>query len=609
MHPESFGKFRGKVVNMKRFIMTTLVVLSAISAIFASTYIIDRYDFNFEGKTDVNEVYKFLGLSDGASFSSYEELQSHVIAKTQKLVNERIFTSVDYDIVEGDVVVTTPGDETANEYHYVAVYYVNDRSPFFIFPTPKYDSNYGAKIGLRIDSKNFGGKLAKFEINTDMKQNDHSFKKAEYGLDFNILGYPIASSKLDTTLSFKYDGRTGGLNGTTLGLSSKLSGIKVANFKMDASASISFKGLENYTGSELSLSTYFYDIKLGDTVGFSLSSGIKFTPTKNDLSSIGCNEFTYTASLSNLFSSIGGVSLSHKLTYAPRSKKTTTNNSLSYYGLSLRGKTISTSLGLDTAKVADNPQMTITASGTASMSFGLPLGMTLSPSLRLYKTYTTDGTWDMSAWPVNKRITASATLSRSTLNVVLDGNSDFRKGMSLSVVASRDMSLMNLLKDPAQYVQMQFTWFPYANSWFNPSIRINGSIASSASRAPVPSASTTYIADYMRGIKDDNTYSAQSWNTKVVANVNLTSKCINLGSWARTYAIAFTDIAMLHNKNAEVKMLYTVGIEGIGIINDHPNYPVRASLGFNTESIKKYAETKNFKDLEYELFFGLYYFY
>ena len=66
---------------------------------------------------------------------------------------------------------------------------------------------------------------------------------------------------------------------------------------------------------------------------------------------------------------------------------------------------------------------------------------------------------------------------------------------------------------------------------------------------------------------------------------------------------------MLHNKDAEVKMLYTVGIEGIGIINNHPNYPVRASLGFNTESIKKYAETKNFKDLEYELFFGLYYFY
>lgn len=594
---------------MKRFIMAALVVLSAISTVFATTYIIDQYDFNFEGKTDVSEVYGFLGLTNGTSFASYEELQAHVVDKTQKLVNERIFTSVDYDIVEGDVVETSTDAGSDYAYHYTVVYKVNDRSPFFIFPTPKYDSNYGAKVGLRIDSKNFGGKLAKFQINADMKQNDHSFEKAEYSLDFNILGYPINNSKLDTTLSFKYDGKTGGLNGTTLGLSSKLSGIKIANFKMDASASISFKGIENYTGSELALSTYFYDIKLGDTVGFSLSSGIKFTPTKNELSSMGCNEFTYTASLSNLLSSIGGVSLSHKLTYAPRAKTTTTNNGLTYYGLSLRGKQITTTFGLDTTKVADNPNMTITASGTASMSLGLPLGLTLSPSLRLYKTYTTDGTWDMLKWGIDKRMAASATLSRSTLNYVIDGNSDFRKGMSLSIAASRDMSLMNLLKDPSQYVQMQFTWFPYANSWLNPSIRINGSVASSASRAPVPSASSTYIADYMRGIRDDNTYSAQSWNTKVVANLDLTVKCINLGSWARTYAIAFTDIAMLHNKDAEVKMLYTIGFEGIGIINNHPNYPVRASLGFNTESIKKYAETKNFKDLEYELFFGLYYFY
>ena len=594
---------------MKRFIMAALVVLSAISAAFATTYVIDQYDFNFEGKTDVSEVYKFLGIANGASFASYEELQAHVVEKTQKLVNERIFTSVDYSIVETNVVETSTDEGPIYDYHYTAVYTVNDKSPFFIFPTPKYDSNYGAKVGIRVDSKNFGGKLAKFQINADMKQNDHSFEKAEYSMDFNILGYPIKDSKLDTTLSFKYDGRTGGLKGTTLGLSSKLTGIKVANFKMDASASISFKGIENYTGSELALSTYFYDIKFGDTVGFSLSSGLKFTPTKNELSSMGCSEFTYTASLSNLLSSIGGVSLSHKLTYAPRTKTTTTNNSLSYYGLSLRGKQITTTFGLDTTKVTDNPSMTIVASGTASMSFGLPLGLTLAPSLKLYNTYKTKGTWDMVEWDMDKRMTASATLSRSTLNYVIDGNSDFRKGMTLSMAASRDMGLMNLLKDPVQSVQMQFTWFPFANSWLNPSIRINGSVASSASRAPVPSASTTYIADYMRGIRDDNPYSAQSWNTKVVANLDLTVKCINLGSWARTYAIGFMDIAMLHNKDAEVKMLYTIGFEGIGIINDHPNYPVRASLGFNTESIKTFMETKDFHDLEYELFFGLYYFY
>jgi len=115
----------------------------------------------------------------------------------------------------------------------------------------------------------------------------------------------------------------------------------------------------------------------------------------------------------------------------------------------------------------------------------------------------------------------------------------------------------------------------------------------------------------MRGIRDNNVDSkTNKWTTVAVANLNLTTKCINLGSWARTYAIPFVDVAYLKNSETDTKKtLCTVGIEGIGIINDHPNYPVRASLGFNTESIKKYAETKNFKDLEYELFIGLDFFY
>lgn len=649
MHSGSFGKFRGKVVNMKRFIMTTLVVLSAISAIFASTYIIDRYDFNFEGKTDVNEVYKFLGLSDGASFSSYEELQSHVIAKTQKLVNERIFTSVDYDIVEGDVVVTTPGDETANEYHYVAVYYVNDRSPFFIFPTPKYDSNYGAKIGLRIDSKNFGGKLAKFQINADMEQKDHSFSKADYGLDFGIVGFPIAGFDMDTTLSLGYDGTKEGLKGFTSGLSAKLygikvmganldtsvsfkydgsregiqsltsdfttklTGVKVLDFNMDASAVVKYDGTkEKALGFSTELATKFYNIKLFKDITFSLSGGITLTPETVEMESFGASKYTYTAALGNLVPTWGGASLTHTLTYEPRSRKTSTDNSISYNGLYMNGKKINTSYSFKTEAVEGTPSVKLTMGPSFSVGIALPWSFTLTPSLSFSKVYATDGTWNAKDWTVSSnKVKVGASLSHSTINYVLDGNSDFRKGMYLSVSASREVPVMDVFNNPSDSATVYFTWFPFANSWFNPSIRVTGSLSPTPNKSLVSASDgKPTVSDYMRGIRDDNTYSTSTSDLKFVANIMLTTKCIDLGSWARTYAIAFSDIGLVRKtKDDEVKMLYTVGIEGIGIINDHPNYPVRASLGFNVDSLKTFSETNRFEDLEYELTFGLYYFY
>ena len=565
MHSESFGKFRGKVVNMKRFIMTTLVVLSAISAIFASTYIIDRYDFNFEGKTDVNEVYKYLNISDGTSFDSYDKLEANARSMVQKLVNAKFFTSVDYRIVEAD-----GNAEGAEELHYTAVYNIDDKSPYFVLPKPKYDSNYGFNVGIKADSYNFLGKLARLTIDASLEQKEKSFEKATYKLDFNVVKFPVSTFDLDATLSFAYDGSKEGLKGTTMGLSSKIYNIKVIN-----------------------------------NVTFSFSTGLKFTPSTDSLQSFGLNEFTYTAQLNNFLNSLGKMSVSHSLTYQPRDKKVKTSNTLYYYGFKLMDKQITTTISMSTEKVLEAKTTAMTVSETVSVPFSLPLNFSLTPSMSVSTSYTTDGTLNLKNWTIKPRTaTLKATLTRSKINKLIEGNTDFKKGLYISVTATRTTLLENLLNDPNQNIVLSTTWYPYANSWFNPSTRINAKIQNKQ-------ATVTTTAGYMRGIRDDNVDSkTNKWTTVAVANVNLTTKCINLGSWARTYAIPFVDVAYLKNSETNIeKALCTVGIEGIGIINNHPNYPVRASLGFNTESIKKYAETKNFKDLEYELFIGLDFFY
>ena len=329
MHSESFGKFRGKVVNMKRFIMTTLVVLSAISAIFASTYIIDRYDFNFEGKTDVNEVYKYLKISDGTSFDSYDKLEANARSMVQKLVNAKFFASVNYKIVEAEENV-----EGAEELHYTVVYHINDKSPYFVFPKPKYDSNYGLDVGIKVDSYNFLGKLSKLTIDASFQQKEQSFEKATYKLDFNVVKFPVSTFDLDSSLSFAYDGTKQGLKGVTMGISSKVYNIKVIN-----------------------------------NVTFSFSAGLKFSPSSDSIQSFGVNEFTYTAQLNNFLNSIGKMSVSHSLTYQPRGKKITTSNNLYYYGFKLMDKQITTTISMSTTKILGEKTATVTVSETVSVPF------------------------------------------------------------------------------------------------------------------------------------------------------------------------------------------------------------------------------------------------
>ena len=549
---------------MKRFILATLMLL-LVSALFATTYIIDNYNFIFEGNTDVSMVYTQLGIKDYTSFDTYEELEAHVRSKEQELANWDIFNGTDSMVVELE-----GGNE--EEKHYSAVFEINDNTPLFIFPTPKYDSNTGISMGIRMDSKNFLGKLAKLTTKIGMDQKDNTFKNADYYLNFNLSALPIGTvMNMDTTLSFSYDG-----------------------------------GADSFLqGTEFSLGNSFYDINLG-SVTFSFSDSIVMNPTDDDISSFGIDKVSYSASFGNLLPSLGGFSFNHSLTYRPRTKTTSTSNTLSYGGLKLRSKTVSLSLTISTSKTAGNDNVSITRSESISVPFSLPLGFTFTPAVTFSNSYRTNGEAEMKNWSVSKSLSASASLSISKINRDIDGNQDFKKGISFSLYGYRSMPLSDFLQPSSQYATVSITWYTFATSWINPSMRITGIISQKATRCP---NGGTSLAEYMRGIRNDNENNSAIWNSMVVANINITTKCINLGSWARTYAIPFVDVAVLAQKDQDPKMLSTIGIEGIGIINSHSNYPVRASLGFNTESIKKFAETKEFDDLEWELFFGLGYFY
>ena len=553
-----------------------------MTALFATTYIIDDYNFIFEGSTDVSIVYSKLGLESYTSFDSYEEMEAYVKEKEQEISNWDVFNNTESSLCEVETSGLA-GSDSANaaEKHYIAVFEINDKSPFFIFPTPKYDSNTGISFGIKMDSKNFVGKLASFTTKVAMEQKDNSFETADYSLLFNLAELPIASFKMDTSLSYTYD-------------ASKEAFLK---------------------GSSLTFGTSLYDIKLGDTVTFRLDASIKVNSTDNDLESFGIENFSYNATLANLFMDQGGFNLSQGLTYYPRTEVTKTNYKISYFGFQLKDRPVTVSLELATTNEKGGNIIDFIKEELVSIPFVLPFSFNFTPSLILKTTYETNGNPEMEKWTATKEVIISATLSRSGINRDIDGNQDFKKGISFSLTGSRTMYIANLLNETSQYATLSVSWFAFATSWINPSIRITGIISKLPTKSlfGVNVSDNTYytkMAEYMRGIRNDNSYNKDSWNAMVIANVNITTKCINLGSWARTYAIPFVDVAYLTKLSDEPsKWLCSVGIEGIGIINDHSNYPVRASLGFNAESLKKFAETENFDDLEYEIFFGLGFFY
>ena len=70
------------------------------------------------------------------------------------------------------------------------------------------------------------------------------------------------------------------------------------------------------------------------------------------------------------------------------------------------------------------------------------------------------------------------------------------------------------------------------------------------------------------------------------------------------------DSMLGRNDDGSLAKLMTVGGEGIIILDSHPSYPIRGSLGFNADHLVKLIKGEmGIRDVEFELYIGLYFFY
>ena len=93
-------------------------------------------------------------------------------------------------------------------------------------------------------------------------------------------------------------------------------------------------------------------------------------------------------------------------------------------------------------------------------------------------------------------------------------------------------------------------------------------------------------------------------------NLDLMFNFIKINGFCKTYAIAFTDLFLGRNDDGSLAKLMTVGGEGIIILDSHPSYPIRGSLAFNADHLVKFIKGEmDIRDVEFELYIGLYFFY
>jgi len=120
-------------------------------------FVIEEIIYSIEGTTKEKALRALSNLEAGMSFSSLEALDISVENERQKLVNTRVFKSVNADIVQ-----LSTGINIRSFMVIISVVDAISITPIFY---PKYSSNTGVRLGTKIYWNNFFGTMTNFVLN------------------------------------------------------------------------------------------------------------------------------------------------------------------------------------------------------------------------------------------------------------------------------------------------------------------------------------------------------------------------------------------------------------------------------------------------------------
>lgn len=611
---------------MKKLLSFFLCLCIFAFSVTASSVVIRSYSFDISGKTKEWVVRKLIVPSDEESFTTLDEALKALDGKKQTLLNKRLFKGVAYTYTE-----TEEDDVT-----YIDVIFdIDDARTQLILPYPKYDTNYGARLGLKYWNTNVLGTFSYLYGVVHATFTPWDFSTTKYYTNFILTDLLIGQTSISITFegdasqskgveNYKTDvsvkniafgggysmnmnlgfGNTG--SDIYYSASSSFSGLKLSSVTF--SPSISTKIYKKSKGSSyITPSLGISGIKIG-SVSIGLSESVKFA----DSSAFKFAEYSHSASFSFSSEALKKYSYSHSMTYRPQSSLSF-NNTVSY---SLTGTT--TLYAYENLSWTGKDFFFSSFDTGVGISQKISIGEHISITPTLKEFVLTSFVKDDPTPHFQPYYVVSASASGDYIN--WKGN--FREGImySFSISESWWQNYSSRSAKGSNVDKAEIQIFKIFGSWFNPSFRGIVNYTNNASgNGFLYGASSGELGEYLRGVRN-KTITDDGRNKNLitfVGNLNLMSVFplpSFMSSWMDAYVNIFADYAFTKHgagtSDADVARHYFgFGIEGIGILKEYPSYPVRGSLGFDLRKLMQYAKGETTDKGFYEIYIGLDFFF
>lgn len=580
-------------------------------------HIIAYYSFDIKGKSSETLIREMIVPPGGdPPYTSPAAMVRALEAKRERLNNMRLFEEVSY------TYEAIHADDVAIRYR--VKFFIDDAFTFLAIPYPKYDSNYGFRLGLKAYDKNLFGSFADLYFVINTTQIDNSWEDYEWNSELSISSIPVGPSTIDIDLSAQAVQHgmmvedlfwTGAIDwrGIRLAQTSfdfhvdidENTDTKDVPFDKWLTASAQWSGLPWFN----SLLTVRPAVRLKQDVD-GLPWNIDTASFFSSVDPIYINGETY------LFSNTFRVKFPHDYLHS--------TSTLELANATVFGMPVSFWIA------ADNYfDMELQEFYDNTYSVGTSLEIKLPWNVNYIGSY--EASWRDLYTTILEHVPMVSTMQAISFGQV-NWRQNFRHGMQGSFSGRADYALFS--KDFQNLDYLNYSVQGNLEAYLKLGKRLGFSTRALGFYAHVPSFDwfhdqefPTFLPDarmnapeQMRGILNDSYESrmgsGDSQKLGAVLNLDATLMFLKFRGFAEGFVSAFMDVGIFTDTRVEnrtnditwndVTLFKTVGLEGYGIMDKFPSYPIRASLGFNLDDVIKHVNGEiGFTDIEYELTIGM----
>lgn len=611
--------------SARHILIVLLILLAPLFSIVADSpkdllHIIAYYSFDVKGSSSERILRDMIVPPGGdAPYASVGAMERALDAKRSKLNNMRVFEEVSY------TYEAVHADDIAIRYR--VKFFVDDAFSFLAVPYPKYDSNYGFMVGVKAYDKNLFGSFADLYYVINATQRANSWEDWDWFSEISIKNIPIGDSTMNLGAEFEAILEEAELRDIVYSGYIDWRGVPLAQTTFDFHVDIDENDeTENEFDKLLTTSVQWNNLPW-------FNSALQVRPAfqfrqDGDFASWAIDNASFYSSVNPI--RINGEEYvfanTMKLKFPHEYVQSTTSFTLA--DASFLGMQISFWVSADNyfdMKKQEFYNNTYTT-GT-SLGFSLPLSISYSGA---YSVSLRDG-FDLSTTTTNHVPVLSTTQSLSFGRINWAGN--FRKGIQGSLWGKADYALFS--RDLQNLDYLSYAVQGEVSAHVKLGSRIGLSTQAMGFYAHVPSFDwyedqsfpeflpnrTISASGNIRGILDktfESVVGDQDYQKLgAIANFDATLMFIKFKGFAEGFMSAFMDIGVFtptvgtsSGSNTvsldDLIVFKTVGIEGYGIMDKFPSYPIRGSLGFNLDDVvSHFRGDLAFSDIEFELTIGM----